>query len=289
MKCLICGKNSYVGKSLINNLRDRQRFTELDMRYSDWMEFDYSDFETIIYVAAIVHQPDLQNATLYKQVNEDLPVNVAKLAVEQGVKHFVFFSTMAVYGLSPSMTGGGRVSKQTSYHPSDLYGISKLNAEIRLVELQRKMGFTLSILRPPNIYGEGCPGNYYKYMKLCAKYMLLFPLIRHNKFSMIHIDELARVIDSIISNRESGVFCPQDIGTKSNPVRIAKMAKKMNRMHIQSLFLGKLLSFFYRIFPFKKITNLFGDMYYDESVKMPIAIDYINYPNLIKYKDETSK
>lgn len=283
MNVLICGKNSYVGSMLMKNLGNKFNFTELDMRISEWKEFDFTPFDTIIYLAAIVHRPDVQDSHLYKEVNEVLPFKVAEQAVKQGVKQFVFFSTMAVYGLAPSLSGNGKISAYTPYKPVELYGKSKLNAEIQLVNLQQKYPFVLSIVRPPNIYGENCPGNYHRYMKLCAKYLFLFPLLRHNQFSMIHVDHLSNVIGKLISERASGLVCPQDTGEKSNAVRIAQMAKENNRVHYQSIYLGKVLYAFYKVFPMKQITNLFGDMYYDESLNNPIPLEKINYPSLVNY------
>ncbi|MGV8092850.1 MAG: NAD-dependent epimerase/dehydratase family protein [Mangrovibacterium sp.] len=280
---LLCGKNSYVGSMLIKNLSGDYIFTELDMRTSEWENFDFKPFDTIIYLAAIVHKPDIQDGWLFKKVNEELPVKVAELSVKQGVKQFVFFSTMAVYGLSPSLSNDGKVSVDTVYHPNDFYGKSKLNAEIQLVNLQREYHFVLSIVRPPNIYGENCPGNYYRYMKLCAKYMFVFPLLRHNKFSMIHVDNLSNKIGKLISGRVNGLVCPQDPGEKSNAKRIARLAKENNRVHYQSIFLGKILYGFYKIFLIKQIANLFGDMYYDDTLNNPIPLNKINYPLLVKY------
>lgn len=280
---LLCGKNSYVGGILIKYLSEKNNFTELDMRTKDWKEFDYTPFDTIVYLAAIVHRPDVQNAQLYKAVNEDLPVKVAERAVRQGVKQFVFFSTMAVYGLAPSLSGGGRVSVDTPYLPADLYGKSKLNAESKLAALQKDLNFVLSIVRPPNIYGENCPGNYYRYMKLCAKYLFVFPLLRHNEFSMIHVANLATLTGELMMDRTNGVVCPQDSGEKSNAKRIEEMARKSNRFHFQSILFGKLLYVFYKIIRLKQITNLFGDMYYDATLSQPIAIEDIHYPPLIEY------
>jgi len=280
---LICGKNSYVGRYLIKILGDKFNFTELDMRTTEWNEFDFTPYNTIVYLAAIVHRPDVQDSHLYKEVNEDLPVNVAEAAVKQGVQQFIFFSTMGVYGLSPSLTGKGRVSVDTLYKPVNLYGKSKLNAEIRLVNLQKKHNFVLSIVRPPNVYGENCPGNYHRYMKLCAKYLSLFPLLRHNQFSMIHVDNLSYVVGKLISERVEGLLCPQDLGEKSNVVRIAQLAKENNWFHYQSIFLGKILNAFYKIFPLKQITNLFGDLYYDKSLNNIIPLTKIKYPSLTKY------
>lgn len=277
MNILICGKDSYVGKSLIKNLGDKHSFTELDMRNSDWESFDFSGFDAIIFLAAIVHQPKMQDASLYKYVNEELPVLVANRAVSMGVKQFVFFSTMGVYGVAPSLEGG-QVSIHTPLSPVDLYGKSKLNAEIELVKLQMKENIILNIVRPPNIYGENCPGNYYSIMQLIAKNMFLFPRFRHNQFSMISIENLSQEIDDMLSVNKSGLLCPQDKGSKSNSVRIASLAKHYKRLHIQSSFLGKLLLLFYRIYPLKQITNFFGDMYYDDTLEGIIDLDTINYP-----------
>ena len=190
---------------------------------------------------------------------------------------------MGVYGLSPSLTGKGRVSVDTLYKPVNLYGKSKLNAEIRLVNLHKKNNFVLSIVRPPNIYGENCPGNYFRYMKLCAEHLFLFPLVRHNQFSMINIYNLSYVVGKLISERSSGLVCPQDEGEKSNALRIAQLAKENKRVHYQSILLGKILYAFYKMFPLRQITNLFGDLYYDDSLNDIIPLTIIKFPSLTKY------
>jgi UDP-glucose 4-epimerase len=207
---LICGKSSYVGGKLIEALSDQFNFTELDMRTSEWKEFDFTPFESIVYLAAIVHRPDVHDGQLYREVNEKLPVNVAEKAAKQGVAQFIFFSTMGVYGLAPSLPGNGRISVNTPYHPVNLYGKSKLNAEIRLAILQKEQDFKLCIVRPPNVYGENCPGNYYQYIKFCAKYLPIFPLMNRNKFSMISIENLCSKLEEIIQNNIEGIICPQD-------------------------------------------------------------------------------
>ena len=76
----------------------------------------------------------------------------------------------------------------------------------------------------------------------------------------------------------------QDTGEKSNAVRIAQLAKENKWVHYQSRFLGKILYAFYKRFPMKQITNLFGDMYYDDSLTYPIPLEKINYPPLVKYQ-----
>lgn len=283
MNILLCGKNSYVGTSLMNNLKGVFNFSELDMRTADWEKYNFSNYDTIIYLAAIVHRTDIKNSKIYKEVNEELPVKVAEIAVKQGVRQFIFFSSMAVYGITPSLSGKGKISANTSLNPKSLYGKSKLNAEIKLKDLQKKYYFNLIIFRPPNIYGEKCPGNYYKYLKFCAKYLIFFPFLRNNQFSMIHIDNLSKEIKIQILKGMNCLVCPQDPGEKSNTVRIAQLAKENNWLHYQSKFLGKVLNLINKILLIKQITSLFGDMYYDNTLNESVLLSKINYPSLIEY------
>ena len=44
------------------------------------------EFDVIVHVAGIVHQPKCQDWDLYKRVNTDMPISIATMAKEQGVK-----------------------------------------------------------------------------------------------------------------------------------------------------------------------------------------------------------
>jgi|ERR1035437_1303357 UDP-glucose 4-epimerase len=275
IKVLICGKDSYIGKAFIAKMAGTFKIDELDLQTEKWRDFDFSKYDVLIHLAAIVHRTDIKDEELYFRVNSDLPIDVAKTAVNQGLKHFIFFSTMAVYGISPSLRGEGRISIDSRYNPINLYGISKLKAESGLIELHNKLDFTLSIIRPPNVYGENCPGNFYRYMQLCAKYLYVFPLIRHNRFSMISTEELCYLVEKLIKDKVDGVICPQDIGEQSNSKRISNMAKQYGRFHFQSKLLGKLLYLVFIICPFRQINNLFGDLFYDETLSKPFPFSKI--------------
>jgi UDP-glucose 4-epimerase len=279
-RILICGKDSYIGKSLILELSRIFEFDELDLTNNDWRDYDFSKYDTLIHLAAIVHRPEVKDKELYFKVNSDLPNDVAIQAINQGVKHFIFFSTMGVYGKSPSLHGDGKISANSNYLPDNLYGLSKLAAEIRLIKMQSELNFVLTIIRPPNVYGENCPGNYYHFMRYCAKYLFIFPLLRHNKFSMINIKELCIVVQNVIQNRTRGIICPQDNGDQSNALRIRNMAIQYGKFHSQSKVLGKLLYIIFRIYPFKQISNLFGDLFYDETLAIPLPFEKFAFYNI---------
>jgi len=279
-KILLCGSNSYIGKNFIKFTAGDFIVDQLDLTTDSWKKFNFLGYDAIIHLAAIVHRPKETNELLYKQVNTILPIEVATKAIEHGVKQFVFMSTMGVWGIDPSLDHPGNISKDSIYEPSLLYATSKYQAEIDLVKLRKSRNFSLSIVRPPLVYGDNCPGNYFRYMKLCAKYLPLFPLMRKNKFSMISIENLCVKLKEIIETNTEGVICPHDPQLLSTTDRIATLAKGYNRFHYQSVFLGFLLKIFYKGFPLKQIRNLFGDLYYDESLDEPIPFSQINYKTI---------
>jgi|SRR5665647_60999 len=276
-KILLCGSNSYIGKNFIKFTERDFIVDQLDLTTDSWKDFNFFGYDAIIHLAAIVHRPNESNELLYKQVNSILPIEVAQRAIDHGVKQFVFISTMGVWGIDPSLDHPGNISKDSNYEPTLLYAKSKYQAEIDLVNLRKINDFSLSIVRPPLVYGDKCPGNYFRYMKLCAKYLPLFPLMRKNKFSMISIENLCAKLKEIIETNTEGVICPQDPQLLSTTYRIATLAKGYNKFHYQSVFLGFLLKLFYKLIPLRQIQNLFGDLYYDESLAQPIPFSQVNY------------
>jgi UDP-glucose 4-epimerase len=209
-------------------------------------------------VAAIVHQRQQQDRELYFRVNRDLPVDVCRQAVSQGVKHFVFLSSMAVYGKAPDRSGQGVVSPLTACLPSGIYGESKLAAEEGLTSLQREIPFTLSLIRPPMVYGPGCPGNYFKRLLWMGRYLPVFPDVRDNRLSMIGIRNLCELIRLTIETDAGGIFCPDDLDGYGTRERLRVIAEVNGR----SLRFSKLLGLPLRQWPMKQLDALFGDLYY---------------------------
>ena len=99
MKVLIVGKDSYIGNHIDKWLSSKgMEVKQLDVLTNEWTTYDYSSFDSIVHVAGIVHRSDCEDWELYKRVNSDMPIQIAKMAKEQGVSQYIFFSTMGVYG-----------------------------------------------------------------------------------------------------------------------------------------------------------------------------------------------
>src|SRR5581483_11765218 len=76
-------------------------------------------------------------------------VNLINASVVSGVQHFVFTSSIAVYGAA-------RVPMREDMVPApeDHYGISKLAVELELHAAKAQFGLKYTIFRPHNVYGE---------------------------------------------------------------------------------------------------------------------------------------
>ena len=238
MDILIIGKNSYIGNHIDDWLTSkRHQVTQLDVLTDEWKTFDYSPYDAIVHVAGIVHRPDCQDWELYKRVNTDMPITIATMAKEQGVKQYVFFSTMGVYQANKSLSGCV-IDENTPKVVTSYYGKSKLMAEKGLVNLQDD-NFDVVFVRPPSVYGKGCKGGYITGFTTIVKKIPIIPrAYSEARQSFIYIDNLCECVRLIIENRLNGVFCPQDDDIPNANELFHAIAKGLGRKYRDSRFLG---------------------------------------------------
>lgn len=249
MNVLVSGKNSYIGDKIGTWLLASKDISFevdfLDVRLDSWKESDFSGYDAVIHVAGIVHRKDVTDTAIYYKVNTVLPVEVAKRAKSQGVKQFVFLSTMAVYGIGKNMDGA-IITKETPANPRQPYGNSKYKAELLLKELEND-NFTITIIRPPNVYGKNCQGGYIAgYASIVRKLPAIPDAFNDVKQSVLYIDNLTEFCRLVIINRDSGVFLPQDDKTVSAVELMSSIAKGTGTKRCTSKLLGlgiRLLSF----------------------------------------------
>ncbi|MBR5316975.1 MAG: NAD-dependent epimerase/dehydratase family protein [Lachnospiraceae bacterium] len=206
MKILITGANSYIGSSFENymkNWADKYAIDTLDMIDGTWKEKNFSSYDVVFHVAGIAHKKETKkNAHLYYKVNRNLAIETAQKARADGVKQFIFLSSMSIYGLDE-----GVITKDTVPMPKSNYGKSKLQAEDGIKALSSEK-FRVCMLRPPMVYGRGCKGNFQKVCKLVKK-SPIFPRI-NNKRSMIYIDNLSSFVKMCIDKNLEGIYFPQN-------------------------------------------------------------------------------
>jgi nucleoside-diphosphate-sugar epimerase len=116
---------------------------------------------------------------------------LAELAVRAGVKRFVFVSSIKAGGIS---TPKKCINENDQIDPEGIYGKTKREAELRLLEIGKESGMHVSIIRPSLVYGPDVKGNL-KLMLLGVEKGWFPPLPETgNKRSMIHVDDLVRAI-----------------------------------------------------------------------------------------------
>ncbi|WP_019005351.1 NAD-dependent epimerase/dehydratase family protein [Cohnella laeviribosi] len=274
MRILITGEKSYIGlklKQWLNQWPDRYEVDNISLKNDVWKQKDLSIYDSIIHVAAIVHQKENSNSrNTFYLVNRDLTKALALKAKSSGVKHFVFLSSMSVYGLDGKIGAEVIIDKNTPCNPNTLYGKSKLAAEFELKKIMDERDFKVAIVRPPMVYGPDCPGNYARLSKL-VKRSLVFPEYE-NKRSMIYIDNLTEFIRLIIDTQAQGLFFPQNkeyVNIKDLIDLIAKVNSK--RIYFSTL-LSKIMNLFKnRIEIFNKV---FGNLTYNQELSSHQNFNY---------------
>ena len=201
-KVLITGAGSYIGESFASYASKHYpslSISAIDMLDGSWRDKGFSSYDIIYHVAGIAHADvgNVDEATKekYYKVNTDLAVEVAEKAKAEGVKEFIFMSSMIVYGDSAPYGKKKVVDEHTVPHPANFYGDSKLQADVAVRDLADDK-FKVVVLRPPMIYGKGSKGNYPTLAKL-AKKLPVFPKIE-NERSMLHIDNLCEFLCQIM-------------------------------------------------------------------------------------------
>lgn len=208
MNVLVVGANSYIAKAFIRmyqktfNLTLLRRSTSLP-GYFDLLPEHFADSDVVINFAAIVHQKSPEKA-LSKRINTELPVFLAKVAKQAGVKQFIQLSTIAVYGSYATSIGG-----RSPLNPDTVYGQTKAAADQALENLSDAT-FTVAIVRPPIVYGKGAPGNMQSLVRLIKKIPLLPFAYSGNCRSMLYIDNLLEALSLIIAKRAGGIFLVRD-------------------------------------------------------------------------------
>lgn len=269
-RILITGANSYIGTSfekyVKENYPNSYDIDTVDMLDGSWREYDFSKYDVVFHVAGIAHS-DIGKATedikaKYYAVNTELTIETAKKAKSDGVKQFVFMSSMIVFGSNNIC-----ITHDTKPNPDNFYGNSKLMADIGIHDLE-SISFKVVSIRPPMIYGYGSKGNYPILAKF-AKKTPIFPKY-NNIRSMLYIENLCEFVKLVIDNEETGYFYPQN----SEYVNTSNMVYQIALNSGKPIILTRLFNPFIRLFrKHSIIKKVFGDMYYEKSMS-EYKLDY---------------
>ena len=166
---------------------------------------------------------------IFRKVNVDGTINLAKQASISGIRRFIFLSSIKVNG---ERTIGNLSFKYNDIsNANDSYSISKWEAEQQLWELSKKTGLEVVIIRVPLVYGPGVKGNLERLIKLINFGIPLpFSLIK-NERSLIGIDNLIDLIIRCIEHKNASgkTLLVSDDETFSTPDLLKIIANSMGR------------------------------------------------------------
>lgn len=173
MTVLVTGGAGYIGSHMVLRLADsgqdvvvldnlttgfdwaidhRARFVQgnaADMEFVGDVIATHRISEIVHFAGSIVVPESVTNPLKYYGNNTATSRNLIEAAVKGGVKHFVFSSTAAVYG----MTGLAPVVEDTPLNPMSPYGRSKLMTEWMLADVAAAHPITYGVLRYFNVAG----------------------------------------------------------------------------------------------------------------------------------------
>jgi UDP-glucose 4-epimerase len=208
VKFFVTGATGFIGQRLIFKLKNEgeKEIHVLSRHFcpgyetvvcdlqSDLIPDDaFAGVETVFHLAGFTH--NLRETTkledIYRQVNVNATVRLAELAVASGVQKFVFVS---------SVKAGGQ-DELVNREPEGIYGLTKREAEVRIIEIGRQSEMHVSIVRPSLVYGHGVKGNL-ALMHRGIQQGWFPPLPEtENHRSMIHVDDLVRTL-ILVANDE---------------------------------------------------------------------------------------
>lgn len=247
-RVLITGVNSYVGNAFEKYILqwdakgEAYELQKVSLRENGLDRIDFHGYDSILHVAGIAHADiagvSEEEKSRYYTVNCELAYETARKAREQGVKQFIYMSSLLVYGESGKVGAVKHITVDTIPAPANFYGDSKWKAEQKLRQLEGE-GFRVAMVRAPMIYGKNSKGNFPMVCKFANEFCI-FPKVK-NARSMIYIENLAEFLRRLIDSGKGGVFLPQN-KEYSNTSELVRLLRRVQgkRMYL-SVLLGALV------------------------------------------------
>jgi nucleoside-diphosphate-sugar epimerase len=211
----LIGASGFVGTRLIDVAKEEFNIVNLDKQQSYYFPEittigdirsiqninEVLQNKEIVVLLAAEHRDDVSPTRLYYEVNVQGTKNVLKAMDNNDVKHIIFTSSVAIYGLNKQCP-----SEEHKPDPFNHYGKSKWQAEELLREWYNKdqANRSLTIIRPTVIFGERNRGNVYNLLKQIASGKFLMVGKGTNYKSMAYVGNVAAFIKFHMHSNTTG-------------------------------------------------------------------------------------
>jgi nucleoside-diphosphate-sugar epimerase len=195
------------------------------------------DVSVVIHCAARAHvmkERAKDALEVYRSVNVEGTLALARQAADAGVKRFVFVSSVKVNGESTLL--GKPYTAGDPPAPQSAYGLSKSESEAALQKLALETGMAVTIIRPPLVVGPRAKGNFASLQKWVLQGRPLpFGAVTENRRSLVSVDNLVDLISVCIDHPQAAnqVFLAsdgEDLSTAGLLQRVAAAAGTTARL-----------------------------------------------------------
>lgn len=215
LSVLVTGASGFVGRALVGRLSSDVRCLQVRAASRQGEVYDalvqgfrapdlganadwhgaLRGVQAVFHCAARVHVMNEQSAdplVEFRRVNVEGTLQLARQAVEAGVRRFIFVSSIKVNG-EQTLPGKAFCADDES-QAVDPYGISKREAEDGLLALSTETGLEVVIVRPPLIYGPGVKANFLSMLNWLSKGIPLPFGAINNRRSLVALDNLVDLL-----------------------------------------------------------------------------------------------
>ncbi len=167
------------------------RIENLNVLRSNMGDVDY-----VIHLASIVQTQGVSNKAII-DTNVTGTRNVALACEENGIKQLIYTSSIDVYGIKRKEV----LNEQTMPRPVDRYGMSKLQGELQIINVNKNTKYT--IFRISTIYGPGFESSFFKVFKALEEGKMVIIGDGKNHLALVHINDVLKAILLSINNKSA--------------------------------------------------------------------------------------
>jgi len=279
MKVMVLGGTGFIGSHLVERLvtngfdvivpvrkeskgktssTDSVQVVEVDLLRPGSLDGLMEGVDTVFHLAAIRGSGwSVSDEDVYR-VNVDITKNAMESAASQAVKHFIYVSSVSVYGHPSNVI----VGEEYPCSPITRYGRTKYESEQLLKESQRKDKALSTVIRPVITYGPGDTwGMVAKLISLINSKRYLTVGNGKNRVHLIYIDDLIDGLMLVLENPavkgKTYILAGEDPITMNRLVGMISvvLGKEVINLHIPTWFAtlsAKSIEFCYRLLAINK-------------------------------------